>query len=209
MGSSGMLTSPLARIHSPRRIPNPPRAVRMTFYLLSCHQRGRRAPRQAPRSPARPWSSQRPLPVPPSVSPPPPAPIRTGAPWQRGGAGLSAPRGRGRVEGIPATQRLQSRQQSQCDVCRAATPPPATRPPPAPGFPTCRGLQRPDVLGPEGAVGLLQAPSIGQQGAELLVDLSIGTGDKVGPGHRKFRHFPRELMRVVGISGKMRRKNPP
>lgn len=69
-----MLTSPLARIHSPRRIPNPPRAVRMTFYLLSCHQRGRRAPRQAPRSPARPRSSQRPLPVPPSVSPPPPAP---------------------------------------------------------------------------------------------------------------------------------------
>lgn len=74
MGSGGMLTSPLARIHSPRRIPNPPRAVRMTFYLLSCHQRGRRAPRQAPRSPARPRSSQRPLPVPPSVSPPPPAP---------------------------------------------------------------------------------------------------------------------------------------
>lgn len=69
-----MLTSPLARIHSPRRIPNPPRAVRMTFYLLSCHQRCRRAPRQAPRSPARPQSSQRPLPVPPSVSPPPLAP---------------------------------------------------------------------------------------------------------------------------------------
>lgn len=134
-----MLTSPLARIHSPRRIPNPPRAVRMTFYLLSCHQRGRRAPRQAPRSPARPWSSQRPLPVPPSVSPPPPAPIRTGAPWQRGGAGLSAPRGRGRVEGIPATQRLQSRQQSHCDACRAATPPPATWRPAGSGLPYLPG----------------------------------------------------------------------
>lgn len=85
-GSGGMLTSPLARIHSPRRIPNPPRAVRMTFYLLSCHQRGRRAPRQAPRSLARPRSSQCPLPVPPSVSPPPPAPIRTGGPWRRGAA---------------------------------------------------------------------------------------------------------------------------
>lgn len=74
-----------------------------------------------------------------------------------------------------------------------------------PWLPTCRGLQRQDVLGPEGAVGLFQALSIGEQDTELLVALCPVSRDKIGPGGCKFRCFPGELMRVVGISGKVRR----
>lgn len=85
----------------------------------------------------------------------------------------------------------------------------ASQGPGDPLLPTCRGLQRLDVLGPEGAVGFFQALSVGEQDTELLVALCAIAGDKVRPGGCKFRCSPGELMRVVGISGEMRRKQHP
>lgn len=85
----------------------------------------------------------------------------------------------------------------------------ASQGPGDPLLPTCRGLQRLDVLGPEGAVSFFQALSVGEQDTELLVALCAIAGDKVRPGGCKFRRSPGELMRVVGISGEMRRKQHP
>lgn len=74
-------------------------------------------------------------------------------------------------------------------------------------FPTCRRrLQRPDVLGPEGAVSAFEALSTGEQDAELLVALPAGPRDEVRPRGCKLRGFSGELVRVVGVSGKMTRK---
>lgn len=153
--------------------------------------------------------------VPQSLLPPPapqclfPVSLSLTSPlhWNRGPLAKRCPPncelliGEGYADGVPVTQWLQG------SKCWGSTPPP--RPPAAPGFPTCRRLQGPDVLGPEGAVSLFQALPVGELGAELLVVLAVGPGDKVRPGDCKFRRSPGELVRVVGISGNIRRKNHP
>lgn len=141
--------------------------------------------------------------------------MRTGGPWQRGAPPIvssSQERAVLMASQGPSGCRVLSTglTHSQCSGCGGSTAhPPLARPLPAPGCPTCRCLQRPNVLGPEGTVSLFEALLVGEQGTELLVCLSAGTGDKVRPGGCKFRCFPGELMRVVGISGKTRRKKQP
>lgn len=117
-------------------------------------------------------------------------PTGTGGPWQGGTPpDCELLRGKGCANGIPVTSGAGALQASHHArrINSRRCPLPARC---CSGFPTCRRLQRPDVLGPEGAVGLLQALSTGEQGTELLVALSTGMGDKVRPEGCKFRCFP-------------------
>lgn len=176
-----MPTSPWLEVPLQDVVPRPPRGVRMKFktLLLFPHQCSRLAPPPV----SFPHAS---LSLTSPACPPPP----TGGPWQGGTPpDCELLRGKGCADGIPVTSGAGALQASHHArrINSRRCPLPARC---CSGFPTCRRLQRPDVLGPEGAVGLLQALSTGEQGTELLVALSTGMGDKVRPEGCKFRCFP-------------------